>query len=46
VLACALAAGATLIVTRDEDLLALDPFRTIRVLPARAALALLAQPQG
>jgi putative PIN family toxin of toxin-antitoxin system len=46
VLACALAAGATLIVTRDEDLLTLDPFRTIRLLPARAALALLAQPQG
>jgi predicted nucleic acid-binding protein len=46
VLACALAAGATLIVTRDEDLLTLDPFRTIRVLPAREALALLAPPQG
>ena len=46
VLACALAAAATLIVTRDKDLLTLDPFRSIRVLSARAALALLAEPQG
>jgi putative PIN family toxin of toxin-antitoxin system len=46
VLACALAADATLIVTRDKDLLTLDPFRSIRVLSARAALALLAEPQG
>jgi putative PIN family toxin of toxin-antitoxin system len=46
VLACALAAEANLIVTRDQDLLTLDPFRTIRILPARQALALLAEPHG
>jgi putative PIN family toxin of toxin-antitoxin system len=46
VLACALAADAGLIVTRDQDLRTLDPFRTIRILPAREALALIAQPRG
>ena len=46
VLACALAADAGLIVTRDKDLRTLDPFRTIRILPAREALALIAQPRG
>ena len=46
VLACALAADATVIVTRDKDLLTLDPFRTIRILSARAALALLAEAQS
>jgi predicted nucleic acid-binding protein len=46
VLACALAAEADLIVTRDKDLRTLDPFRTIRILPAREALALIAQPRG
>ena len=45
VLACALAANAGLIVTRDKDLRTLDPFRAIRILPAREALALLAQPR-
>jgi putative PIN family toxin of toxin-antitoxin system len=43
VLACALAAGAHLIVTRDQDLRTLDPFRSIRILPAREALALLTE---
>jgi uncharacterized protein len=46
VLACALAADAGLIVTRDRDLLTLDPFRDIRILPAREALALIAQPRS
>lgn len=46
VLACALAADAALIVTRDQDLRTLDPFRTIRILPAREALALIAQPRA
>jgi uncharacterized protein len=46
VLACALAADAGLIVTRDQDLRTLDPFRTIRILPAREALALIAQPRA
>jgi putative PIN family toxin of toxin-antitoxin system len=46
VLACALAADAGFIVTRDQDLRTLDPFRTIRILPAREALALIAQPRG
>jgi putative PIN family toxin of toxin-antitoxin system len=46
VLACALAAEADLIVTRDKDLRTLDPFRTIRILPAREALALIAQPRA
>jgi uncharacterized protein len=45
VLACALAANAGLIVTRDKDLRTLDPFRDIRILSAREALALLAQPR-
>jgi uncharacterized protein len=43
VLACALAADAHLIVTRDRDLRTLDPFHTIRILPAREALALIAE---
>lgn len=38
VLACALAASAELIVTRDRDLLDLDAYRAIRILSARAAL--------
>jgi predicted nucleic acid-binding protein len=46
VLACALAADAHLIVTRDQDLRTLDPFRTIRILPAREALALLTEARG
>lgn len=46
VLACALAADAGLIVTRDKDLRTLDPFRDIRILSAREALALLAQPRA
>ena len=46
VLACALAANAGLIVTRDKDLRTLDPFRDIRILSAREALALLAQPRA
>jgi len=46
VLACALAADAGLIVTRDQDLRTLDPFRTIRILSAREALALIAQPRS
>ncbi len=40
VIACAVAAEAGLIVTRDKDLLTLDPFRTVRILAARDALAL------
>jgi putative PIN family toxin of toxin-antitoxin system len=44
VLACAVAADAGLIVTRDQDLLTLDPFRTIRILRAHEALAYIAQP--
>lgn len=40
------AADAGLIVTRDQDLRTLDPFRTIRILPAREALALIAQPRS
>lgn len=43
VLACALAAAATLIVTRDRDLLDLGSFRQIRLLPAHKALAALPQ---
>lgn len=43
VLACALAANARLIVTRDQDLRTLDPFHSIRILPAREALALIAE---
>jgi putative PIN family toxin of toxin-antitoxin system len=46
VLACALAAHATCIVSGDRDLLTLDPFRDIRILPAREALALLTEPRG
>jgi putative PIN family toxin of toxin-antitoxin system len=38
VLACALAAQATLIVTRDKDLLDLHPYQDIPILPAAAAL--------
>ncbi len=46
VLACAIAADASVIVTRDKDLLSLDPFRSIRVLSARPALTLLTDPQN
>jgi putative PIN family toxin of toxin-antitoxin system len=42
VLACALAAEATLIVSGDEDLLSLGTFRDIRILTAREALDLIA----
>jgi putative PIN family toxin of toxin-antitoxin system len=42
VLACAFAGDAKLIVTRDKDLLTLDPLRDIRILSAREALAILA----
>jgi uncharacterized protein len=38
VLACALTANAVLIVSRDQDLLDLDAFNHIRILPARQAL--------
>jgi uncharacterized protein len=41
VLACALAAAAELIVTRDRDLLDLGTFQNVRILPAHQALALL-----
>lgn len=41
VLACALGAGASLIVTRDRDLLDLGTFRDIHILAAREALALI-----
>lgn len=44
VIACAIAADADLIVTRDKDLLTLDPFRAMRVIAARDALALLPIP--
>lgn len=40
VLACALAAGAELIVTRDRDLLTLGTFRQIRITSSADALAL------
>jgi len=43
VLACALAADAHIIVTRDRDLRSLDPFHAIRILPAREALAFIAE---
>jgi putative PIN family toxin of toxin-antitoxin system len=43
VLACALAAQADLIVTRDRDLLVLGDFRNIRIVSAREALTLLAK---
>lgn len=42
VLACALGAAASLIVTRDQDLLALGEFRGVRILSAREALELVA----
>ena len=42
VLACALAAGAALIVSGDRDLLDLGTFRNIRILTAQDALAALA----
>jgi hypothetical protein len=35
-----------LIGTRDQDLRTLDPFSTIRILPAREALALLTETRG
>ena len=41
VLACAIAAQAPLIVTRDRDLLVLGAFRDIRIVPAAEALALI-----
>lgn len=43
VLACALAAAADLIVTRDQDLLTLGTFRHIRILSSADALAVLAE---
>lgn len=46
VLACALGASATLIVTRDRDLLDLGSFRDVRILAAREALALIATGTG
>ena len=39
VLACAIGAGAAVIVTRDRNLLKLEPFRGVRILPAHEALA-------
>jgi predicted nucleic acid-binding protein len=39
VLECALASRATHIVTGDRDLLALDPFRTVRIVQAAKLLA-------
>lgn len=42
VLACALAAEATLIVSGDDDLLSLGTFRDIPILPAHEALDLIA----
>jgi putative PIN family toxin of toxin-antitoxin system len=39
VLECALASQATHIVTGDRDLLALDPFRTVRIVQAAKFLA-------
>jgi len=42
VLACALAAEVTLIVSGDDDLLSLGRFRDIRILAAREALDLIA----
>jgi putative PIN family toxin of toxin-antitoxin system len=41
VLACALGAEATLIVTRDRDLLDLGTFRHTRILPSHEALELI-----
>jgi putative PIN family toxin of toxin-antitoxin system len=46
VLACALAAQADLIVTRDNDLLTLSTFRRIRILSSADALALIASSGG
>lgn len=46
VLACALGAGADLIVTRDQDLLTLGTFRNIRIVPAHEALALITAEPG
>lgn len=43
VLACALGAGAALIVTRDRDLLDLGTFQEIRILAAHDALAAIPQ---
>ena len=42
VIACALAAAATLIVSGDDDLLSLGSFREIRILTAREALEIIA----
>ncbi len=41
VLACALAAGASLIVSGDRDLLDIGTFHQIRILPAHEALAII-----
>ncbi len=46
VLACALAAGADLIVTRDQDLLTLGTFRNIRILNSGDALTAIAASGG
>jgi uncharacterized protein len=46
VLACALAATADLIVTRDNDLLTLGTFRHIRIMSSADALAALTQSGG
>jgi uncharacterized protein len=43
VLACALAANAQLIVSRDKDLLVLDPFHDIHIRSARNALLIIAE---
>jgi hypothetical protein len=40
------APAEVLTATRDQDLRTLDPFRTIRILPAREALALLSERRG
>ena len=45
-LACALSGDANLILTRDQDLRTLDPFRTSRILTAREALLLLPEKPG
>lgn len=46
VLACALAADARLIVTRDQDLLLLGTLRGIRILPAREAMQVIDASSG
>ena len=46
VLACALAAAAELIVTRDQDLRTLGTFQDIPILPAAQALELIAANTG